>query len=255
MEEDKDIGKEGSNFEEPKVLESESVINHIKGLGKDFKSKTNADVYLKLEIGVPEARYFEQNIETIHNTLKNNFHITDFTISDPVKGAIERYITINGKVEAALKAGLYVAYVVRAVLNNILHEVLTLKSPNYKLVMILTDEMTEDRVRQIEQRAKFTSIRYYDLVKPSFYQSSGSISKLAVMGHFKSIYDTLSYVLETSEHKYLDDRLIFQYPVVQADESSLFQQQDFNVNKLDENIKKTLEFIYNKEFLQQNEII
>lgn len=214
-----------------KTLEPPIVVNHIKQLGKEYKTQLSQNVYLTIEVGVPESRYFEQNLEEVLATVKEHFSLTDFSISDMVPGCIERYITLNGDLVSVVKSALYVCYVTCVVLNNQFHNVnYTLKTPNYKLTILDPDELTSERLRQIEQKAKFSSLTYYDVCKPNYYSLKGTVLKLELVGSFKSLFDFLHFIIESSQFKFshLDEGKINQVPIIFADDGKMYQTQEFN---------------------------
>lgn len=237
-------------------IELEKMIEYLKQLGSDFKTQLTTDIYLKLEVDIAQSRYFEENQDKISETLKGNFKITELSLSPSVVGSIDRYITLSGQLHTIMRAALYLSYISRSELNNIMMEPITLKT-QMPLTVVLADKMSSERIGQIERRAKFTSVPYYDLMTPTHFQSTGSILKLAVTGNCKTLFDFLAHIVETSEFssKYLDDSLILQYPVIKADDSSLFQRQEINASKLQDSIKDALIGIFGKEYIEKNHIV
>lgn len=258
MDVDDSIDNSSINGQNIKTLESPVVVNHLKNLGKDYKTTLPHNVFLKLEIGIPEATYIEAHHDEITTITKDNFALTDFTISDSVAGAVERILTLNGDIKAVVKSALYLSFRICVLLNNsFLHHSYTLKSPNYKLVTIESDELTSNRLRQIEQKAKFSSLTYLDVCKPHYYNLKITFLKLELIGSFKSLFEFLYFVIETSDHKYdyLEDGKIHQIPIIHADDSNLYQPQEFNSGKIINNVNDTVKFIYNKEFIQDNQLV
>lgn len=197
----------------------------------------------------------EENQDSITKSLKDNFKIIDLNISSSIVGSLDKYITLNGRLHSVIRSALFLSYLAKSELNNIIDKPITLKT-HFSLTLVLQDKMDFERINHIERRAKFTSIQYYDLMTPTYFQSKGSILKLAASGNFKSLFDFLAYIVETSKFstKYLDDSLILQYPVVKADDSSLFQRQDINTNKLENNIKNAVKAIFGEEFVERNQV-
>lgn len=245
-----------------KILESSVVVNHLKQLGKEANKSLPQNVYLKLEVGLPESKYLEFHHDDILSTLKDNFALTDLSISEIKPGTIERYITLNGDIQSVVKSSLYISYIIRVELNNTFYrDTYTLKSPNYRLYLIESDELTVERARQIEQKAKFSSLTYFDLCRPGFYSSKTAVVpallKLEVIGSFKSVYDFLYYVIDTSNGKftYLEDSKMYQIPIVHADDSNLYQTQEFNGSVLANNIKDSVNHIYNQDYIKENQLL
>lgn len=228
-------------------LEEEEVKNRLKTPG-NFKAKTEGSVYLKLQVGVGEAYHINENRDETIDVVKqlaDKSSDVNITVSSPVQGAIERFVTLDGELDAVVKAGLYLAFLRNKWNKN--------SKADLTICIMLQDHLSNERTRQIEQRAKFTGIQYYDLQRLN-YQSSGTILKLSVVGNIKKLYEFLMYIVETSPHKhqYLEDSRIFQFPVIKIGDSNLYQTQDVNEGKLEKSMQEALKFIYGDEYIEKS---
>ncbi|CAH6718443.1 hypothetical protein CLIB1444_01S06832 [[Candida] jaroonii] len=238
-------------LEELETVDEESILKHLQQLGESVKIRTTDNVYIKLQITQPEAQYLEEFHQQINENLKQYFDVPDILISDSIPGVIERFITLNGKLKSVIRATLYLTYKTTDV-NNINHEGINLETLFF-LTFYLQDTMDSDRLRQIEQKAKFSKLKQFELTKPNHFSPSGTyISIIDIKGTFETIFDFLSFTLESSPNKsnYIEDSKIWCIPVIFND-SEVTKNQDVNKDLISNSIKQSLSHIYEKSFIDQ----
>lgn len=224
------------------VVDNDTILKYIESLSSSSQVKTTSNVYFKIAIGIPESRYFEDNIEDIQQILRTNFDTT-LTISETVPGVIEKFITINGKVNGLIKTALYVAYLVRK-LNNIGDTPLTVKSD--LSISFYINKLDKYTLRQIELRSK--PLRYFEAFLPTYYSPLGhSILSIDVEGSIDELFNFLHIIdVWPNKFQYIEDTHILQIPIVYADDTNLYKTQEVNKGLLKESIDDTLKRIFQK---------
>lgn len=249
----KNVEDEGIT-EESQTIDEETVLKHLQQLGETVKIRTTDNVYIKIQITQPESQYLEEFHQQINEKLKQYFDIPDMLISDSIPGVIERFVTLNGKLKSVIRAVLYITFKITD-LNNIYHEPIELQSL-FNLTFYLQDSMDNDRLRQIDQKAKFSKLQHYELTKPNYFSPSGTyILIIDIKGTFETIFDFLSFTIESSPNKlnYMEDSKIWSIPVIYND-LEVTKTQDVNKGLISESIKQSLNHIYDKSFLDKADI-
>lgn len=234
------------------ILEEEKVINSInrfkdKGIGRE-----NERIYcVRVVVGLTEAEYFVSEGEAFVKRMIDTFGINDIRFSEHHKGSVERIISIYGDYVPVAKVGVYIGYVLSAKLNNVLQaELFTLKSPNYKLKLLVSTK-DEAKLREFADRYGLTE---FDTSFPFFFNQNSNFYAISLTGDLHSIFDFI--FVTTLYNVYYDN---FDDPNIKMTElfgihldGGLYSRTEEETNRLKLQANEVLNYIYSKSFLSQD---
>ncbi|KAK6459013.1 uncharacterized protein RJT20DRAFT_124144 [Scheffersomyces xylosifermentans] len=121
------------------IIQEDKVINYILKLKPRTNESRSASA--RILVSSSEAEYLESPTIDFSTKLKDHFKIDQFSVSENVIGAIERYIFIQGSSEQVGQAVVFISFVLRARLNRFVRgEMFTLKSSNYEINLLIRHE-------------------------------------------------------------------------------------------------------------------
>lgn len=242
------------------VPDDSKVVNNLKRTGTKFSvSEKQKQLNIKLLLCTSEAEYFESREDEINQYLKENFGISGIALSEQVEGVIDRILFIYGDIISIARTAVYVAFVLNARLNNLIpSESYTLKSPNYKIDVLLQGSYNDEKLySEINKVADNCGLREFDISSPFNYNNNPHLVSVRLKGDFNALFNFLMLTIDASfsaahtRIDYNDDSKINQSRVVNVfDNAGLFQVQDINRGVLDEHVNKALEYIYSKSFIK-----
>lgn len=196
-----------SDVENFPIADKEVMIKGINKLKTNVKelqtSRKRARICLR--VCYTEAEYLTQE-ESLIEQLKLEFSIQDLTISSPFDGAIDRFVWISGDAECALRAAVYISFLLAAKASNLAHlQLYTLKSSNYSLTLVLSGNPPQNST------AANTGLRRFEVTP---YALNPSVKLISVTGDLGSLL-----AISTSV-----------YAEVQAPDESLIQPPDIYAN-------------------------
>ncbi|CUM57623.1 uncharacterized protein AC631_00227 [Debaryomyces fabryi] len=242
------------------VPDDSKVVNNLKRMGvKVTVSEKQKQLNIKFLLCTSEAEYFEFREDEISQYLKENFGISGIALSKLVEGVIDRILFVYGDIISISRAAVYVAFVLNARLNNLIpSESYTLKSPNYKINVLLQGSYNDEKLYlEINKVADNCGLREFDISSLFNYNNNPRLISVRLKGDFNSLFNFLMLTIDASfssaqtRFDYNDDSKINQLRAVSVfDNAGLFQVQDINRGVLDEHVNKALEYIYSKSFLK-----
>lgn len=207
----------------PETVADDKVINYIN------KFNTSSDItgtQLKIVVCTSEANYLiSPEVDLV--LLKKNFDITDFSVST---GTIDSYISLYGSSGAICKAATYIAFLLAKV-NNFANGQLTLKSPNYKLSLLI-DSSKPPSIASPKQ-----------LYTQSGYHFNPEINLLCLHGYLSSIFASLTLCLQCDSCN-VDESKISQIPLYSVHvDASIVERSDANNQVLTKSRSNAIQFI------------
>lgn len=239
------------------VPDDSKVVNSIKKLGvkiavKDKQKQLNIIILLS----TTEADYFESMEDELSTYLKQNMDVSGIAISKPATGSVDRFFFIYGDIISISRAAVYITFILNAKINNFIpNESYTLKSPNYKVNLLLEGSYDDPKsYSDINKAADNCGLREFDISSPYTYNSNDDLISIRLKGDFNALFNFFLLSVDKSsaqgKNKYTDNSKINQSKVINVfDNAGLFQEQEKNKGVLDNQVNNVLEYIYSRSFL------
>ncbi|ODV79994.1 uncharacterized protein CANTADRAFT_5673 [Suhomyces tanzawaensis NRRL Y-17324] len=212
------------------IPEDEKVANYLNKLRKDVNSST----FLKLVVSSSEAEYFDaERVQYI----KETFKIHDITVSPPVAGSIDRFISLVGTAQEIVRGALFVAFILNAKLNNFAkNQLYTLKSNNYRLSLLVPPSIPP---------AKAPSSVTTSITSSHHRNESEVLSLHAISGDFTGCFHALMGLAEVmAKANYLEDAKITHLRLFgNTTDPNFFQRSETKESVLVKNKSRLLEFV------------
>jgi hypothetical protein len=206
------------------TVADDKVINYI---NKFNPTPEALGTQLKIVVCSSEASYLSSPEVDLVASLKKNFHLSDLSISN---GIIDSYISLYGSCDAISKAGTYIAFLL-AKANNFTNSQLTLKSPNYKL-SVLIDSCKPPSFASPKQ-----------LYTQCGYHFHPEINLVYFHGYLSSIFASLTLCLQCDSCN-VDESKISQIPLYSVHvDASIVDRGDANNLALTKSRSNAVQFI------------
>lgn len=206
------------------LIEDGKLINYINKLTPriNISHSENKSSYITILLTLTEPEHILQQKQK----LSENFGITDLSVSVPISGSIDQYLTIYGgspvKVARCL---LYIIYFLNVKLY-INYDLFTFKTANYKSTILLTNEGT----------LKPSTLKYMDTA-----HYNNDVYTCFVQGDLASIFNFILQIIEDGRN--VDNTKIVNSPVFGLQIDPAFRNSELS-QTTNKSKKKLIDYLY-----------